>query len=274
MTVSSLSSTFMGFTAFVCIASPFLFWLVVREKVQFRQALIGLLTYFLFVIILKSSVDSIVLADGQPILTNRLQYVLYVVCVSALFEEVSKFAIFKLYMKNKYDRSTAAVGFGIGFAAYSSIYVGIMAISNFALALTVQNYGIENVIAESSPESAEELRIILEAMCTANPWGYFMEGINKLFFIIQQISLSVLVWYAATRDDSQYLLPGALVLHAAISVPVALYQFDGSLGIIRAEIIYCIMVTAVALFAYWIFKKKEPVYYDFKPNRLQAKRRR
>ncbi|MBE6992351.1 MAG: YhfC family intramembrane metalloprotease [Ruminococcaceae bacterium] len=274
MTISTLSSTFMGFTAFVCIASPFLFWLVVREKVEFRQALFGVLTYFVFVIILKSMVDSIVLADGQPILNNKIQYVLYVVCVSALFEEVSKYAFFKLYMKNKYERCTAAVGFGIGFAGYSSIYVGIMAISNFALALTVQNYGIDNVIAESAPESAAELQMILEGMCSADPWGFFMEGINKLFFIIQQIAMSVLVWYAATRDDCQYLLPGSLVLHAAISVPVALYQFDGSLGLIKADIIYCVMVTLVALFAYWIFKKKEPTYYDFKPNRLQAKRRR
>lgn len=274
MTISSLSSTFMGFTAFICIASPFLFWLVVREKVEFRQAVFGLVTYFVFVILLKGMVDGIMLADGQPMLNNKIQYVLYTVCVSALFEEVSKFAFFKLYMKNKYERCTAAVGFGIGFAAYSCIYVGIMAVSNFALALTVQQYGLDNVIAESAPESAAELQVILEAMCTADPWGFFMEGINKLFFLIQQIAFSVLVWYAASRDDSQYLLPGAIVLHAAISVPLALYQFDGSLGLVKADIIYCVMVALVAIFAWWMFKKKEPTYYDFKPTRLQAKKRR
>lgn len=273
MTVPSLSVTFMGFTAFLCIATPFIFWLVVREKVQFRQALMGLVVYFVFVILLKGQVDSIVLVEGSSLMTNKLQYVLYVVLVSAIFEEISKFCFFKFYLKNKFQRADAAVGFGIGFAAYASIYVGIMAISNFALALTLNEYGIENVIQDSSPENANQLMAILEGMCNANSTGFLMEGVSKFFFIVQQMAMSVIVWYAATRDDSAYLLPGAVVLHGVFMVPTALYQFDNGYGMVTTELIYCGMIAMVAVFAYWLYKKKEPKTYDFRPDRLKARKR-
>lgn len=67
---------------------------------------------------------------------------------------------------------------------------------------------------------------------------------ERLFALIAHLSLSVLV-FAAVQYKKWLLFPLAVLLHAALDVPVALYQAGGPVSLIGAELIG----TAVALVA-------------------------
>lgn len=275
MTVSSASQTFMGVSAFICIGAPFIYWLVLREKLKLRYAIFGLLSYFVFVLILEGRLHEIFLVEGGAIMSNRTFYVIYIGLIAAIIEEGVRYAFFRFYLKDKDERADAAIGFAIGFALPELLIAGITALSNFSLTLMLNENGIDYVIAESATTAIEEMRTALELLCTTPSSHYLLSGADRMFFLAQQVSMSVIVWYAVKREDSAYLFPAALLIHMISSMPAAFYQFDRSVSLYTVETIYFVLVTLTVFLAVTLYNKHENTdSRGMNPERLKARTKR
>lgn len=275
ITVPSLSITFMGVSAFICLGGPLILWLILREQIKFKQLLLGLATYLVFGLLFEGMANSAFLADGSPLAENLWLRMLYTGVSTAIFEECSRYLVFRFYMKKEYKSADAALGFGFGFALFELIGVGITAIANFAMAVELNNTGLEAIIADAAVTDVNGLIEAMSSLAKTSSSAYLLGGINSGFGVALQLGMSVIVWYAATREDSGYLLPLGILIHAIVNLPYSLYQSGVIHNIIYSECIYYVMVGLICFLAIRLYKKYEPNdYYELHNDRLKPRTRR
>ena len=188
-------------------------------------------------------------AAGNAIQNSVVLYGLYGGLMAGLFEETGRFAAFRTVLKKYQVNDVNALMYGAGHGGLESIVlVGIAMITNLVLALMI-NSGTVAAMLESLPaESAESMNQALAALTDSAPMTFLAGAVERVFAIALQISLSVVVWFAA-KDQSRILLfPLAIGLHAAVDcIMYIVSQNVGSIWITEAVI--GVMAVAVAMVA-------------------------
>ena len=57
---------------------------------------------------------------------------------------------------------------------------------------------------------------LFRGLITTKPHEFLLGGVERIFAVALQISLSVLVWFAAKRPGKRWLFPAAIGLHALV----------------------------------------------------------
>ncbi len=253
----------MAVNALLGIAIPIFlcWWAVKKHQANLSTILIGAGVFVVFALVLESIVHQIVLKgpNGAVIQGKTLYYALYGGLMAGLFEETGRFAAFRTVLKKYQGNDVNALMYGAGHGGLESIVlVGIAMIANLVLALMI-NSGTVTAMLQSLPaESAESVNQALAALTDSAPMTFLAGAVERVFAIALQISLSVLVWFAA-KDQSRILLfPLAIGLHAAVDcIMYIVSQNVGSIWITEAVIGVMAVIVAVIAKAVWKKNKEE-----------------
>ncbi|MDR1237738.1 MAG: YhfC family intramembrane metalloprotease [Propionibacteriaceae bacterium] len=232
----------MVFAAVVAIGLPIAIYLVLRRRLElkFIPTLVGAGVFIVMVLVLEHTLHTFVLqpaADGSIALikTNPAFYATYAVLAAGIFEETGRFVAFKL-LRKRYQGVRTAISYGIGHGGIEAILlVGLNMVAYLALAVMI-NTG-------SGPALPP---VVTDLLAQFDLSSLLLGGVERVFAIVIQLTLSVLVWVAATQQGKWWLYPVAIVVHALIDVPAVLLQI-GMLDIVSVELIVAALAAVLAV---------------------------
>ena len=230
--------------AILCTAIPIGAMIIIKVKnkeVKLSSFFIGSGVFIIFALILEQLLHSVML----PLISgSTAAYVIYGTLAAGVFEESGRFIAFKTVLK-KADRKNAVM-FGLGHGGTEAIIlVGLTMFSYAATAVMTNSLGLEKMAELSSAgnaETAELLRIQLEALSSFGIANVLLNTLERLLAITFHTAASVMVFEAARVREKRFLYPLCILLHALLNVPAALYQR----GVLTMGMIYPIMIVITA----------------------------
>jgi uncharacterized membrane protein YhfC len=196
---------------------------------------------------------------------NIWLYALYGGLMAGLFEETGRFVAFKTILKKYRDRDADALMYGAGHGGFEAAAVfGATMISNIVIAVMI-NSGMTSVLTQTATaETLPQIEAMLDSLKTTAPYTYFIGLIERFFAIALQLSLSVLVWFAAKDGRKWILYPLAILLHLFVdgALAIAAHYFT-SYWIIYAILLIETAIVVLTAFAVWKRNaKKESINAD------------
>ena len=154
-------------------------------------------------------------------------YVLYGTLAAGVFEETGRFVACKLLMKKRTGNANAVM-MGIGHGGIEAIIlVGFGMISYIATAFIVNSMGIDGIAEMSGITDEANLALLNQQVNGIAAFAISTALVNiveRVLAMTLHISLSVVVMKAATVKGKLWLYPAAIIMHAVLDVPAALYQ--------------------------------------------------
>lgn len=258
-TVPTMSLVFMGVSGLCGIAIPVVLFIVLRKRYRadVLPFVIGCAVMLLFALVLESLVHQVVLlgtAAGAKIQSNLWLYALYGGLMAGIFEETGRFAAFKTVLRKSSGNNNALMygaGHG-GFEAFSVLTLTM--ISNIIIAALI-NSGTADMIMSTVPaELQPQVEAQFMALVTTESWQFLVGILERVFAVVLQLALSVIVWHAAKTAGKWYLYPVAILLHALVDGVMVIIAGLGA-PIMLVEAFVALGAAAVALFAWRVAKK-------------------
>lgn len=208
--------------------------------------LVGIITFFVFANVLENLLHMVCLMVDNPVSRflngNTAAYVIYGAFAAGIFEETGRYAAFRIFLREENDRRTA-VSYGIG-------HGGVEVILTLFLNYLVMGLALMAVGTSNEDKYAQ----IIPAIQTMIPGLTIVALLERTVAMLFHIGASVLVFAAAKDKRFGLLYPAAIVLHAVMDIPAALYQ-RGILSIGVTEAIIAAFSLVVCFVAGKIYKK-------------------
>lgn len=217
--VPVLSVVFMIATMLAGIALPVGLFIYLRKKYGCKPMVFftGVLVMLVFALILEQIVHYFVLTSAFGIImqSNIWAYGFYGGLMAGLFEETGRFIAFGTILKNKRGNNANALMYGAGHGGFEAFYLLFIGMLNNVIYSIMLNTG--NISSLTGSLSAASLATLQSSLATlaATPPPMFLVGIlERLAALAAQLSLSVIVWFAAkNKGKSLLFFPLAIVLH-------------------------------------------------------------
>ncbi|MGM9604286.1 MAG: YhfC family intramembrane metalloprotease [Faecousia sp.] len=257
MEVSNLTIAVLAFNALLGLVLPlgllFLLWKKLPSPVTPFFA--GCLTFFLAVMVLESLVHSLVLTGpfGQKIWETPWLYALYGGLAAGVFEESGRLAAMKL-LKKKYPQPQTALMYGAGHGGIEVLLVmGVTMAQNLMYALMVNAGQTEAILSTVPQAQAEVLASGLEGLATTPAALFLLSPVERVIALVLHMSLSILVWQAATQSGKFHLYFAAIGVHALVDASAALMQQYG-IPVLLIELWLAVIDVAMVFWAKAICK--------------------
>lgn len=256
-TVSTASLIGMIFSLLLSFALPIILLLLVKIKLKanLTSFVIGCAVFIVFALVLESLMHSVVLtATGTLLTDNIILYGLYGGLAAALFEETGRLIAMNFFMKESLNKQNSLM-YGIGHGGIEAILlVGMTYVSNLLSAFMINSGALqasmELVDAEFQQTTFEQIKVLWELP----PWQFYMAGVERLIALILQISLSVLVYKAAsTKSRTFWFL--AFGIHFAVDFFTVVITGLG-VPIWIVEVLLFVAVIFVARYTYKLYKEE------------------
>ncbi|MDR3297582.1 MAG: YhfC family intramembrane metalloprotease [Prevotellaceae bacterium] len=248
----------MAISAIVVIGIPIVLFRAFRKRCAMSVVpmLVGAAAFVVFALGLENIVHLQVLPK-YDLVHKPLLYVVYGCLMAGIFEETARFISFHL-LKKKYKGIGTGLSYGIGHGGVEAILLaGVSMIAAIVLSLMVNSGTIGIIIDKLQGSALEAMNTQLTTLAeTASPL-FLVSGLERIFAVSVQISLSVMVFYAVYSVGLRWMYPAAIVLHAVIDVPAAMMQAHVISSVALVECIVGVEAVLVALLAVWIHKKKK-----------------
>lgn len=268
--IESFSVTCLLVTAAMCMVAVLVAWYTVRDRIKLSQIILGIFCYIL-VMMLENIFDLVALNLGLP--QTGLTYGLYITLSVVLSRELIRFAAMRYGVQSNFGETDAAIGFAIGFAG---VYLGVCAAYYFNCYTTASEFlksGIDAFLADGGAAS-EEAVSLLEMIAGQNPWQFICTGLNRVMFLVREIALCVLLWYAMKDSGNKLYYALVPLLHAAAMLPDGLYQAEILVNSYAKDGLTCVISAGIAFLAARHYNKNEDQVSHFKVEKLRARRRK
>lgn len=256
LTLSSLTVA----TLFVA-ALPFLIYRRLRRPLALkpRDAIIGIAIFALFAMVIERALNDYLLhwnAATASFLSNPLAFVVYGALAAGICEEVGRFIGMRLLLKRAAAKAGAntvntkapraddgsALTYGLGHGGAEAWLVGVLVQIQWILFAIFENRGqLDGYLSNLPPESLLRIHLILASLSPQTAGIFALERVAALVF---QIGLSVLMW-RGVRAGWRGILPLAIVLHALVDVPAALFQAQ-LVPLVAVDGVYAVGAVVVA----------------------------
>lgn len=257
--VSSLSIIFMVFSFLVSVLLPIVGVIFLKRKynVSLKVFFIGAAAFFISVQILEAPIHSYFLklnsTTSEFLLSTPIAYMLYGGLMAGIFEETARLISFKFIIKDRDLMS--GVTYGLGHGGIEAILIGGISSINSIVYSTLINKGGFQSIMEGLMIPKEVISATYNQFVNSSSIMWAMPGIERIFAMMIHMSLSVIILYAVKeRKYIYYVL--AILIHAVINFPAALYQVGAIKNIFMVEGILFITVLILVLYIFKIFIKK------------------
>ena len=225
-----------------------------KYKINFAVLGLGAVAFFASSQVLEKIVHLLVLhpqKDGTvPLMTeNPLLYVIYGICMAALFEETARLIFFKWLEKKRTLEDSDALAYGLGHGGLELIYIGIASLLNLFIlfsAVESQNPNIMQLLPESTLTTINNLAA----------WQIYLLGLERILALLLQVGLTFWV-YQAVRQKKWIYLVAAYGLHALFDLAPSLSQVGWLSNPLLVEGLLAAEVIIFIYFTKTIFYKKQ-----------------
>ena len=226
-TVSALSIAFMAISCVIAFAIPIVLLIYFRKKkgADILPFFIGCAVMLVFALLLESAVHRLVLFSdiGKTIQNNIWLYALYGGLMAGIFEETGRFLAFKTVLRKKQGKDINALMYGAGHGGFeAAALLGITMIT--------------------------QVEASIQALITTPSYQFLLGGVERIFAVILQLFLSVLVWFAVKKKGKGYLYPLAILIHFLVDALTVVLSGLG-VNMIMIEIVIGILSVLTAFFA-------------------------
>ena len=225
-----------------------------KYKINFAVLGLGAVAFFVSSQVLEKIVHLIVLhpqKDGTvPLMTeNPLLYVIYGICMAALFEETARLIFFKWLEKKRTLEDSDALAYGLGHGGLELLYLGMGSLISLLI--------LFSLLESSNPDLANLLpKNTLETVQSLSGWQVYLLGVERVLALVMQIGLSFWV-YQAIRQKKWIYLVAAYGLHALFDLAPSLSQVGWLSNPLLVEGLLAVEVIIFIYFTKTIFYKKQ-----------------
>ena len=256
--VPSLSILLMILALAVSVALPVGLGIYYRKvkKADVLPFFIGCAIMVLFAFILEPIVHRVILNSetGKSIQGSVWLYGLYGGAMAGLFEETGRFAAFKTILRRNRENDANALMYGAGHGGLEALAVlGIASVNNILYSVLINSGNMSLLTSALTGETLEQVEGAVRTLITTPSWHFLMGSVERIFAVILQMSLSVLVWFAAKKRGRFILYPAAILLHAITdAATVVLSRSGASLPVVEAVV--AVLAAVIALIARKVWK--------------------
>ena len=225
-----------------------------KYKINFAVLGLGAVAFFASSQVLEKIVHLLVLhpqKDGTvPLMTeNPLLYVIYGICMAALFEETARLVFFKWLEKKRALEDSDALAYGLGHGGLELLYLGMGSLISLLI--------LFSLLESSNPDLANLLpKNTLETVQSLSGWQVYLLGVERVLALVMQIGLSFWV-YQAVRQKNWIYLVAAYGLHALFDLAPSLSQVGWLSNPLLVEGLLAVEVIIFIYFTKTIFYKKQ-----------------
>ncbi|CAE6826419.1 hypothetical protein R69658_06091 [Paraburkholderia aspalathi] len=232
MVVAPLTLSSLAVATLFIAALPFLIYRRLRRPLALnpRDAITGIAVFALFAMVIERALNDYVLHRNEAtatFLSNPVAFVVYGALAAGICEEVGRFIGMRLLLKRAAAKSAAGTGdgtaltYGLGHGGAEAWLVGVLVQIQWILFAIFENRGeLDGYLSNLPTDSVMRIHLILASLTPQTAGIFALERVAALVF---QIGLSVLMW-RGLRAGWRGILPLAIVLHALVDVPAALFQ--------------------------------------------------
>ncbi|WP_288221992.1 YhfC family intramembrane metalloprotease [uncultured Clostridium sp.] len=253
--VSNLSIFFMAISLIISVMLPIagIIYLKKKYKVSLKIFFIGMAAFFVAVQILEAPIHSYFLSFNEGtsnfLLNNPVAYMLYGGLMAGIFEETARLISFKYLIKER-DNLTG-ITYGLGHGGIEAILIGGISTLNAIVYSILINKGGFQSLMEGALVSKDVINTTYNHYVNSSAFYWLAPGFERIAAIIVHISLSVLVLYSVKEKKYIYYFL-AIIIHATINFPAALYQVGVINNVFLLEVGIMILATIISII---IFKK-------------------
>ena len=244
--------------AALCLLCPVLIalWWRKHSHCKLLTILIGAFTFLLFSQGLEGGLHYLCLVMDNPVSRaingSSLLYATYGAFAAGIFEESGRYLAFRTVLKKRTAPETA-ISYGIGHGGIEMMLVGSASFGLYLAVYFLYQSGGEAALLPLAG-SAEMVPALL-AQVSQFTTGFCLLALFERFIALAfHIAASVFVFIAARDQEKRYYFPLAILLHAALDFPVALYQ-RGHLPLWSVELYAAMFTLAVCLGAKKLYRK-------------------
>ena len=225
-----------------------------KYKINFAVLGLGAVAFFASSQVLEKIIHLLVLhpqKDGTVLLMteNPLLYVIYGICMAALFEETARLVFFKWLEKKRALEDSDALAYGLGHGGLELLYLGMGSLISLLI--------LFSLLESSNPDLANLLpKNTLETVQSLSGWQVYLLGVERVLALVMQIGLSFWV-YQAVRQKKWIYLVAAYGLHALFDLAPSLSQVGWLSNPLLVEGLLAVEVIIFIYFTKSIFYKKQ-----------------
>lgn len=251
-TVPGLSIAFMLLAMLMGIVIPAALYLYFwrRHSCRHLPFWVGCGVMFLFALVLEQIVHYLVLESpaGTVIRGNLWLYGVYGGLMAGLFEETGRYLAFRTVLRKHWDRDETALMYGAGHGGFEAFWLLIIGMLNNLIFAVLLNTGNEQLLtANLSGDQLETVQAAFETLATTPAWLFLVSIPERGAAVTAQLSLSVLVWFAATRRGKAWLYPLAIGLHMLLDTGTVILNGMGVPLIVLELLIWAVALLFAAL---------------------------
>jgi uncharacterized membrane protein YhfC len=268
--IESFSSTCLLVTAAICLAAVLVAWYTVRGRIQLSQVILGVFAYML-VLMLGNIFDTMAVSGGVP--QTGLVYGVYVVVSVVAAREIIRFLAVKFGLAGRSRDTDCAIGFALGFGGMYLLACAAYYFNCYTTASEFLKSGLDSFLVSAGDDSEEALSL-LQLIAQQEPMEFVAIGVNRVFYLVREISLTVLLWYAIQDPKRKYNYALVLGLHLLAMVPEGLYQAGRLENSYAMVIATCVITAGIAFLAARQYNASEDQVAHFQVEKLRARKRK
>lgn len=258
--VSTLSIVFMVLNMLLGILIPVGLLLFFRKKYRatLKSFFIGCAVMLFFALILEQMVHVVVLGSkaGTIIQNNMWLYALYGSLMAGIFEETGRFLAMRFLLKKEHGNPHNALMYGAGHGGFEAMVLLTIGMINNLIYSILINLGQTQVLLAPLDEAARgTLQAAFDTLIATPSWHFLLSPMERIGAIAAQISLSVIVWFAAAGKKCRiplFLL--AVILHGVLDA-VAVIASKIGIPVLVIELLIWGMAVIYIFLAKQVWKK-------------------
>lgn len=236
-------------TFFVALLPIALYWRLRKPMaLDRRDPIIGIAVFAFFAMIVERALNGYLLGINRTTaawLAHPAAFVVYGSFAAGICEEVGRYIGMRFIARRAPPRGAAdgsALGYGLGHGGAEAWLVGVLTQAQWIVYGVLANRGeLDSHLTNVPPEALWRIHLLLASLSAPMAALFTLERTAALVF---QIALSVLMW-RGMRAGWRWILPLAIVAHAAIDAPAALFQ-AGLLPLVAVDGAYGLTALAAA----------------------------
>ncbi|WP_133648640.1 YhfC family intramembrane metalloprotease [Paraburkholderia flava] len=252
MVVAPLTLICLSLTTLFVAIVPILLYRRLRVPFAFnwRDVIAGIAVFAAFAMVIERAVNDYFLRINPTTsewLSNPFAFVVYGGLAAGICEEVGRFIAMRMMLRRAKGAGQSGDGrglaYGIGHGGAEAWLVGVLVQAQWIFFAVLANRGqLDSQMANLQPETLMRMHLILATLSPMMTGIFTLERLSALVF---QIGLSVLMW-RGVRAGWRGILPLAIVVHAVIDVPAAMFQAR-MLTLFEVDGLYAVAAIIVAI---------------------------
>ena len=204
---------------------------------------------------------------------SGMVYALYLTLSVMAGREIIRFLSMKCVLSPRFDGADAAIGFGLGFGGLYLLTCAAYYFSCYSTVNQFLNVGAESFFF-STDQGSQEAYDLLLSIGGQNGWQYIMTAVNRVFFLVREISFSVLVWYGIQDEKSRWCLLAVPLMQFIAMLPDGLMSAGVLDSTYVKDVVTYLISGGIAYLAAKIYNSREDQVAHFQVEKLRARRRR